>query len=112
MAPRPVTFAYRRSTEYRLVAITGAYGGPMPAGLVKMDLFVEYGTTPDSIQYERHDDGKLEEVSRTPSEQVIIRDVQAGVVMTIDAAENIGRWLLEKAQQSRELVAKRSAAKK
>lgn len=109
MARRSIVFKIVRSSDYRIVAITGAYGGMTQGQMMKMDLFADYPSSPDLIEHEVEEQGRLgKETRREPGERSITRDVQIGVMMTVETAERIGNWLVNGAKKFRDQQAKRT----
>lgn len=89
---------YERSTDYRTVAATGAFGGPAPNGEIVFDLFVERFSVPESENLIIDGLGIMQ--APTPIETPILREAQVGVVMRPDIAFALGLFLMEKAQQA------------
>jgi len=92
-----VKFQFSKSSEYRLVAATGVWGGPMPAGQIRIEFFVDHAAIPAAVTYAITPEGKVgEEVEREPSDRTIARELQMGVVLTPDTAESLVQWLQDK----------------
>jgi hypothetical protein len=103
--PRQIKFLYAHAPEYRVVPATGAHGGVTPTGHIKMDLFVEYTTTPLAVTYDIAPGGGLgEESERDPSVPTLTREMQIGVLLTPDDAEAVSRWLLDRAAAARKAI--------
>ena len=96
---KEITFQFERDPEYRVITTNGAWGGITPRGEMKFDLFFEHIDLPEEITYLATPDGLGPEVKRSPSPAPISRVAMAGVVMTPENAENLGRWLIEKVAQ-------------
>ncbi len=109
-----VRFNYELATDYRIIHATGAVGGITPSGNLKLDLYTEFGFSPDKDEWILNPDGTLNEqvVSPQATEIIeVIRQKQAGIVIGIDEAENIAKWLLEKVKEAKELDAARRKIK-
>ncbi|MFB6273891.1 MAG: hypothetical protein ABEL51_13455 [Salinibacter sp.] len=107
--PNTVNFTYQKSDDYRIVHVTGAWGGLTPQGYIKFDLYTEYGPAPVRETREISEDGQLGELVELEREgdfpdgtMNLIRQMQVGVVMSPSDAENLAQWLLEKAAAMRE----------
>ena len=74
-----------------------------PRGDVKVDFFHEAQSMPDEVTNSIAPDGQLgEELDRSPQRR-IERTMLVGMMLTAEQAESIGRWLQEKARESRRL---------
>lgn len=98
---KEITFLFDKDPDYKVIAANGAWGGVTPRGEIKFDLFFENVDTPDELTYMTTPDGLGPEISRQPAGSTIVREVLMGVVMTPENAENLGRWLIEKAGMAR-----------
>src|SRR5262245_50628174 len=106
-----VVFDHERSPDYRIIAVTGIWGGLVPSGQVMFDLVTELIRNPNRVRHDVTQDGKLgPEKSREPSERIILRYSQVGVMVTPDVAERMGQWLLDRAKQARERQMKSQGA--
>lgn len=90
-----VTFEFARSADYRVVAANGAWGGVTPQGDFFLDFFVDHWRIPDEISNLIDTNGLLgREVERKPSAALVAtRTRQVGVVLTLDQAENLARFI-------------------
>lgn len=89
---------FRKASDYKIIPVTGAWGGVSPQGEIIFDLFVETREAPQSITM-RIEQGRVpEEIHK--EEGVIIRESQIGIVVRPDIALSIGKWLIEKAQEA------------
>jgi hypothetical protein len=96
---RQVKFVLTRAADYRIVAANGVWGGVTSRGDFRADFFVESVMTPESVSHLVNPDGKLgRELSRVPSERPYVRELQVGLVLTLEHAESIGRWLVDKVE--------------
>ena len=96
-----VTFVFTRSLAFRAVHAAGAWGGITPDGHIFMDFYTEHAPLPDEITHGVKDDGTLgEETARKPlgdnSHPRMIREVQAEVILGLDAAVALRTWLDER----------------
>lgn len=101
-----VRFRYEFANDYRIIHAAGVVGGTTPSGNLKLDLYTEFGSSPDEDEWTLKPDGTLNEQVILPQDTdiiKIIRQKQMGVIVGIDEAENIAKWLLEKVKEAREL---------
>lgn len=94
---KDITVHFTKAPDYRLLPISGAWGGPSLVGDIVVDFFVEKITTPDQVVMRVEPTGAAEEVSR--SEQKNIREIQVGLVLRPDIALSVGNWLVKQANQ-------------
>jgi|WetSurMetagenome_2_1015567.scaffolds.fasta_scaffold905974_1 hypothetical protein len=91
-----VTVFYEKDKDYRLLPVTGAFGGPTPSGDILAEFFVERRTAPEKIVMEISG-GTANEISREGERHV--RELVVGLLIRPDVAHSIGLWLIEKAKQ-------------
>lgn len=104
--PQEVEFRYSRSPGYRLHPADGAWGGLTPGGDVMVCFYVEHFPTPSTVRQPVNEDGTLgKEVFREPPREpgVITRELQTGVVLTLDEAERLAQWLAGRVKQRQAL---------
>jgi hypothetical protein len=93
--PEAIKVYYEKSKDYRLIPVTGAYGGLSPNGEVIIDFFVERRDSPKEITLEIDEHGKATEKGRAG--QRFVRERQFGIVMRPDIAVTVGKFILDKA---------------
>jgi len=96
-----VRIEFIKDDDYRLVPVTGAWGGISPQREVIVDFYVDRRSNPTSVEIET-DQGKSKELSRIPDPQPIHRHVSFGVAMRPDIARSIGEFLIENADKALE----------
>ena len=89
---------YRKASDYKLIPVTGAWGGLSPHGEIIFDLFVEKRETPQSVTV-KIEQGKVPQEIQT-EEGVIVRESQIGIVVRPDIALVIGKWLIKNAREA------------
>lgn len=100
---RKIEFAFKTHPDYRIVSANGVWGGITTRGDLKMDFLVEYRATPHKVTNVIGSDSKVgDEISREPEDiregkpVVVTRELQCGVLLSIEHAETIANWMLEK----------------
>ena len=88
---------YEESSEFRVFHCHGAIGGPTPKGFFGMSLYAERYSLPDKAVPEVDSEGNVTE--RYEGKIEIVRRVEATVLLTVDEAGALGRWLVDRAQQ-------------
>jgi hypothetical protein len=90
-----IEFVYEYDPDYRIVASNGIWGGMTPRGDFRLDFFVESQTMPVRIK-NIVEGGKLgKELSRTPSERLVSRRLQVGVLLSPKEIKSIVGFLNE-----------------
>ena len=99
-----VKFVFVKSPDYRTIAASGVWGGVTPQGQLKLDLFVDSVVTPEFITHNIRKDGRLgEEIERAPSGRIVTRELQIGVLLTVNVAEIIANWILARVQEAKDV---------
>ncbi len=100
---RTVEIDYTRNSLYRIVYAAGAWGGVTPQGLILMSVYSEYGQVPGSMTYEfPAAGGELVERNRV-GKQGFVRELEVGVLLSVDTARAIREWLAAKIEQLEQL---------
>jgi hypothetical protein len=93
-----IKITFKKALDYRIIPVTGAWGGINPQGEIILDLFVEKLEVPDSVKIKVEPDHPPVEIAIEG--QVHIRESQIGVVVRPDIARSIGEWLIQKAKEA------------
>jgi hypothetical protein len=91
----PVDIYFRKDKDYRVMPVSGVWGGVSPHGMIFADFFFEKPDTPEKVAL--NESGA--EVDRHPSGVFIVRDVMAGIAVRPEVARAIGQWFLDKAEE-------------
>ena len=96
--PTSVKISYLKSPSYRTIHVDGALGGPTPDLNVYLALWSQRGSIPDATVHSVTPQGLVEPtakevVARSPG---MVREVECGVMMSLEAARNFHKWLGEK----------------
>ncbi len=95
-APKEIVFRHTRAADFRTIAANGVHGGVTGRGDFRFDFFVEYTGLPETVTHSVTPDGLGPQIDRTPERPDVIRESQVGVVMHVDQARNLARWILER----------------
>ena len=101
-APKKIGLRFKKDDDYRLIPVNGVWGGPTPRGDIIVDFFHESQSLPEKVTQALSPDGQLGEVLERKPLDTVQRTVFVGIVLNVEQAESIGRWLQEKAHQVRE----------
>jgi hypothetical protein len=93
-----IKITFRKAPGYRIIPVTGAWGGVNPQGEIVFDLFVEKLEVPESIRIRVEPGRPPAEIAREG--QVHVRESQMGVVVRPDIARSLGEWLIQKANEA------------
>ena len=92
-----VSIKYQKTTDYKIIPATGAYGGSTPQGEVMCNFYVEYLAPPDLVKLEINPADGTSKESMKGLNNSFIRELNVGVLMRPDIAKTIGKWLIEQA---------------
>ena len=106
--PDELVFLYERASDYRIIAVSGVWGGVTGQGMVMFDLLTEFVKPPERIRHSLTAERKLGPETSREQEQAITRLSQIGVMVTPDIAESIGKWLVDRAEKARARQAQKS----
>jgi hypothetical protein len=95
-----VTFHYLKSPTYRTVHADGVFGGPTPSGLLELTIFSERFPIPTLTKHKVVNSRVGEEIERVARDG-IVRELEVGCVMTIEAASLMRDWLDQNIAQLR-----------
>ena len=93
-----IKIAFKKAPDYRIVPVTGAWGGVNPQGEIIFDLFVERLEV-ESVRVKVDPGRPPVEIAREG--EIHVRELQFGVVVRADIARSIGEWLIQKAKESK-----------
>jgi hypothetical protein len=104
--PSEMEFFFEIDKDYRIVASNGAWGGVTPRGDIQVDFFVEKQGTPESIKNRISEEGAIGEVVEMKPPKRIVRKLQVGVLMTLEEAQNLVKFLSDKIKQIQDIKGK------
>lgn len=104
-----VEFHYIKSNFFRTVRGDGVFGGVSPRGDIQIALFSERMPIPQ-IQVWDVADGQLkaEVADKRVSRPGIVREVEINVIMTVDMAKDLAKFLLQTVKTHDELTSTRA----
>ena len=96
-----IPIAYEYDKDYRLLPISGAWGGPTGQGSIAVDLFCETRRSPETItlQIDESSPGKPPQEKGTEESRRFVRHLLVGLVMQPEVARAIGQFLLTRADE-------------
>lgn len=95
-APSPRIADGIRSPHYRTISVTGVFGSHWN-GLVSMTVFEDYLVEPEGWKIDRQD--SMFRIGPASAELQPVRNYEARLVMTPEAAAKIGAWLISHAME-------------
>jgi hypothetical protein len=108
--PKKVRFNYKKADDYRILYANGAYGGFTPRKELMFHFFHEYKKTLETEVMAIGEDGSTIPLKKDiPEELEMIRELKVGIVLTIEEAFNIGRWMLDKVEEFRKATEVKSS---
>jgi hypothetical protein len=95
---KKVKFNYIKSNFFRVIHADGAWGGLSANGQIHMTLYNERLPIPQQITHLVSSEGKLGEELKEAriSKEGFIREIEVDVVMDLDVAKAIAKWLESK----------------
>lgn len=90
---KEITFHHIKSDGFKTVFITGATGGATVNSLINMNLYTDRTVIPSELTFEIDNNVKLGKEIKRVSKQGVIRDVQVGVLMDLEVAKNLIKFL-------------------
>lgn len=99
---RRITTHFIKSANFRPVLVNGVIGGVTPHGQVYAAVYTERMAIPQSVVYELKDGGLGKAVERV-GKTGVVREMDAGLLFDEATARSVAKWLLEKADELKEL---------
>ncbi|MFZ1977741.1 MAG: hypothetical protein WAV76_07270 [Bacteroidota bacterium] len=100
-----LVFNYIKTGNYRSYYANGVFGGLMPKGELQMDFFIERRVIPQTVAYEISKDGHLAKEIEVKGKEGLVREIECGVVMDIEAAQAFHQWLGQKIEELKKIRA-------
>ncbi len=97
--PQVLRFEMIKSPQYRTVHADGVFGGLTPSGKVHLAVYNERFAVPTALENEVLPDGSLGTETKREGRQAIVREMDVGIVMSIEAAKALRDWLDDKVKQ-------------
>lgn len=97
-AQNEVEFHYIKSNHFRVIHGDGVYGGVTPRGFIHLNFFSERAPIPQKITHEVTVSGQLGKEISAEGKEGIVREVEIGVVISLEQAQSLTKWLQEKIQ--------------
>ena len=101
--PEQITFDFARSPFFRVVHSNGAWGGITPHRELSVTFFSERGSLPRSIIHSVTPEGGLGPEIDRESATNIQRECEVEVLMSMDEAVNLHRWIGAKIEEWRKV---------
>lgn len=99
---RKITISTKKTEGFRVYPAEGALGGITPSQMYQINFYIETPNIPTNIKHELTEDGKLgPQISQNVSGGDVIRELQTAVLMTVQQAESLARWILSTIEHQR-----------
>lgn len=102
-----IRFFYEKGKYFRVAHVDGVLGGLTPTGDVFLSVYSQRVALPQTIDQKIDPDGKLGAVVDTTGKHGIFREMEIGLVMSAEVANQIAEFLK---QHARAAQAQKSAA--
>lgn len=102
-----IPFHYIKSNHFRVLLADGVHGGISPRGWIQMNFFSERQPLPRVVYHALREGGGLGEEVRELREarEGVIREIEAEVVISVDTARSMIKWLQDKVDAAADLGA-------
>lgn len=97
---------FKYDDNYKIKFVNGAFGGTTPKGEIEINFYFEDASLPENYDITISDEGRIGKMEINEPEEPFTRYVESGVIMTLDVAKSIHKWLGEniKAAESINLI--------
>lgn len=97
--PQEIETFFETSKDHKTFACNGAWGGLTPRGDILIDFFIEKQALPESVKNRVESDGTLGPVIEFKPQKRIVRELQVGVLVTVEEARNLVKFLNDRIKQ-------------
>jgi len=101
-APTSIKFFYEKGKYFRVAHIDGAIGGLTPTGSIFVSLYSQRTALPQIVEQNVAPDGNLGAVIDTVGKRGIFREMEIGIVITPEVADELAAFLQQHARAARE----------
>ncbi len=110
MEPRKIHFHYKKSNHFRVIHADGAWGGITPDLNLFIGFYSQRPPIPEMTVQPIQEDGTLgsEIKDAMISKDGLVREMEAGIVMSPAAINNLITWLLDKQKLFTEIQQKQN----
>jgi len=106
---KKITFKYIFKDDYNPTYINGAFGGINPQGEIVANFYLERIALPNSTTQIVEENGSLGDiVQKDPKDldESCVRFIQYGIIMNLDTAKQLKKWLEDNIKNLEELKKK------
>lgn len=94
-----IDFHYLKTNSYRTYHADGIFGGFTPRGFLYIETFLERSPTPTMTKYKMSDSGEVGDEILREGKSGVIREIECGLIMDINAAKSFHKWLDERIKE-------------
>lgn len=98
-----INFHYIKSNNFRVVHADGVFGGLTPSGDIFASIFSQRPAIPNLTVNQIKENGELGPEIERVSKDGIIRELEVGLAMRPETAEQLIKWLQERVTEFRKL---------
>jgi len=103
--PGTIRFFYEKGKYFRVAHVDGVIGGLTPTREVFLSVYSQRVALPQTIDQQITPDGKLGAVVDTKGKNGIFREMEIGLIMTPEVANQIADFLTQHARAAQKSVA-------
>jgi len=102
---KTIRFDYIKGNYFRAIHVDGAFGGSSPRGDIRMSVWNERWPIPQQMVYRLGDEGGVTDELREKriGRDAVIREVEVELVMDLEVAKNIRKWLDDKIKKAEDV---------
>jgi hypothetical protein len=93
---REIEYHFVKSNYFRVLHVTGAYGGITSNLLIHMNVYGDRTPIPKTMGHEIRADNRIGTETRREGKQGVIREVEADIVIDVETAKAMVHWLNDK----------------
>ena len=98
LLPSSVKFHYIKGHLFRVIHVDGAIGGITPQRQIFVSLFSERAALPTMIEFEVSPEGELGEEIKREGREGLVREMDVGVVLSVESARDLADLLQRQLQ--------------
>lgn len=96
--PTRIKFFYEKGKYFRVAHVDGAIGGLTPTREIFLSVYSQRTALPQIVEQQITPEGRLGAVVDTVGKQGIFREMEIGMIMTAEVANQIAEFLMQHAR--------------
>jgi len=104
--PTSIKFFYEKGKYFRVAHVDGAIGGLTPTRDIFVSLYSQRSALPQIVEQQVTPEGKLGAVVDTTGKHGIFREMEIGIVVSPEVANELATFLMQHARAAKETLPK------